>query len=277
MFAHGHHHLVYWIPLFAAFIWFGTLFSMIITWKATGEPHYPSQAGSFPEISDVGASYLKPLFVTGGSITAVGFFLSLVFERWLRHSGRLLPNMRRRERVLSSLAILGAFIGGAGLILLTVFDTLRHHALHRAFLLVFILGVALSAIFTVLEYRWISRDFADVRKLRRAYVAKGAIAGVLIVLAVGFGVSLYEGAHRQSDAAYLVGAVLEWTIAFGFTLYLLTFYADLRMSKGVRRGELSRERLMHADGMAQVGRDGVPVGPGELGSGYGGEPAMRHA
>lgn len=61
--------------------------------------------------------------------------------------------MRRRERVLSALAILGAGVGGVGLVLLTVFDTLRHHALHRVFLLVFILGVALSAIFTVLEVR----------------------------------------------------------------------------------------------------------------------------
>ena len=39
-------------------------------------------------------------------------------------------------------------------------------------------------------------------------------------------------------------AVLEWTIAFGFTFYLLTFFFDLRMSKGVSRGELSRERLL---------------------------------
>lgn len=126
---------------------------MIVTWKALGEPHYASQAGSFPEISDIGASFLKPLFITGASITAVGFFLSLVFERWFRHTGRLLPNMRKRERVLSSLAILGAFIGGCGLILLTIFDTLRHHTLHHVFLLVFILGVALSAVFSVLEVR----------------------------------------------------------------------------------------------------------------------------
>lgn len=63
--------------------------------------------------------------------------------------------MRRRERALSSLAILGSFIGGCGLILLTIFDTRRHHSLHMTFLLVFILGVALSAIFTVLEVRLI--------------------------------------------------------------------------------------------------------------------------
>ena len=39
-------------------------------------------------------------------------------------------------------------------------------------------------------------------------------------------------------------AVVEWTIAFGFTFYLLTFFWDLRMSKGVHRGELSRQRLL---------------------------------
>lgn len=33
-------------------------------------------------------------------------------------------------------------------------------------------------------------------------------------------------------------AVLEWVIAFGFTLYLLTFYYDLRLSKNVEKGEL---------------------------------------
>ena len=64
---------------------------------------------------------------------------------------RLIPNMRRRERVFSSLAILGSFFGGAGLILLSGFDTKRYTTLHRLFLLIFILGVGLSAIFTVIE------------------------------------------------------------------------------------------------------------------------------
>lgn len=66
----------------------GTLLAMIITWKAQGEPHYVSQDSNMPYISDIGADILKPLFVTGACITAVCFFLSLVIERWLRHSGR---------------------------------------------------------------------------------------------------------------------------------------------------------------------------------------------
>ena len=51
------------------------------------------------------------------------------------------------------LAILGSFIGGCGLILLSIFDTKRFTSLHRVFLLVFIVGVGLSAIFTVIEVR----------------------------------------------------------------------------------------------------------------------------
>lgn len=37
--------------------------------------------------------------------------------------------------------------------------------------------------------------------------------------------------------------VLEWLISFGFTFYLLTFLYDLRMAKGVSKGELSKEAV----------------------------------
>jgi hypothetical protein len=59
--------------------------------------------------------------------------------------------MRRRETVLGIWAMLGSFIGGLGLILLSIFDTKRFSSVHRAFLLVFMIGVALSAIFTIME------------------------------------------------------------------------------------------------------------------------------
>lgn len=85
-------------------------------------------------ISDIGAANLKPLFITICSVTAIMFVLSLVLERWYRHSGRLLPNMYRREKTFAILSILGATMGGVSLILLSVFDTARHKKVHRAFL-----------------------------------------------------------------------------------------------------------------------------------------------
>ncbi|OAX32939.1 hypothetical protein K503DRAFT_566667 [Rhizopogon vinicolor AM-OR11-026] len=223
------HRLFVLVPLFTAFIWFATLLAMFLTWLISGRPKYVSQQGKVAYISDVGASFLKPLFAVGCCITGVGFFLSLVLERLLRHRGRLVPSMRRRERVLEVLAIIGAFIGMWGLILLSGFDTKHHTTLHRLFLLMFATGVILSVIFTVLEYYWLAQDYTDIYRLRRAYLAKAIIGGILIVLAIAFGITLYYASN--------VGGVIEWIIGFGYTFYLLTFAYDLRMTKFTLRKE----------------------------------------
>lgn len=89
---------------------------------------------SFRYISDIGASYLKPLFVVGSVITGLGFFLTILAERILRERGRLLPNFRRRGAVLGVISCIFALIAAAGLSLLAGFDTLRHSSLHRLFL-----------------------------------------------------------------------------------------------------------------------------------------------
>ncbi|KAG8991747.1 hypothetical protein FRB93_002593 [Tulasnella sp. JGI-2019a] len=150
---HRHHWAYVWIPLLTSFMWFSTVLALLITWLAQGRPHYVSMSDgqTIAYISDVAADILKPLFIVGCVFTAVGFFLSLFIERWLRHSGRLLPEHQKRERVMSALACFGAALGGCGLILLSIFDTKRHPSIHRLFLLIFVLGVALSAIFTVIE------------------------------------------------------------------------------------------------------------------------------
>ncbi|KAI0031210.1 Frag1/DRAM/Sfk1 [Vararia minispora EC-137] len=232
IFSHPHHHWAYvWIPVFGSFVWFGMLLAMIITWAAQGGGRYAWQDSSVPYISDIGASFLQPLFIAGCSVTSASFILSLSIERLLRHHGRLHAHLRKRERAFASLSILGAVVGGAGLILLSIFDDKNHRSAHDAFLLVFIVGVALSAIFTVVEFRWISHNYIYVRQVRIAYVAKGTIAGILIILAIAYAIAF----SLQPDA----GAVLEWVIAFGYTLYLLTFAYDLRLSKGVHKYELS--------------------------------------
>lgn len=82
--------------------------------------------------------------------------VSLPFSRFItvpRSTPRLMPNMRTRERVFGTLAVLSSLVGGAALILLAVFDTKRYVTLHRLFLLIFMLGVVLSALFTIVEVR----------------------------------------------------------------------------------------------------------------------------
>ncbi|KAI6125084.1 Frag1/DRAM/Sfk1 [Pisolithus croceorrhizus] len=239
-----HHRFFVAVPAFVAFLWFGSLLAMLLTWLISGRPKYVSQEGSIAYISDVGASFLKPLFVVACCITGVGFLLSLVLERLLRHRGRLAPEMRRREHVFGVLSVIGAFIAMLGLALLSGFDTQHYASLHRVFLLVFMIGVALSAIFTVAEYRWIAQDYQHMRKLRRAYIAKATIAGILVALAIAFAVTLFYAPN--------VGAVIEWTIAFGFTLYLLTFCYDLRMTKDTRQFPTVEKEAANSQG----GQDG---------------------
>ncbi|KAG2133313.1 Frag1/DRAM/Sfk1 family-domain-containing protein [Suillus clintonianus] len=217
------HRLFVCVPLFTAFFWFATLLAMLLTWIISGRPQYVSQEGQVAYISDIGASFLKPLFVVSCCITGIGFMLSLMFERLLRHRGRLHPSMRKRERVFEILAILGSFIGMWGLIFLSGFDTKHYSTAHRFFLLIFALGVILSVIFTVLEYSWLAHNHPDVTKLRRAYLVKAVIGSILIVLAIAFGITLYYAPN--------VGGVIEWIIGFGYTFYLLTFAYDLRMAK----------------------------------------------
>ena len=61
--------------------------------------------------------------------------------------------MRKREKTFSILAILSSIVAGCGLILLSIFDTKRYTTLHRLFLLIFMVGVWLTAIFSVVEVR----------------------------------------------------------------------------------------------------------------------------
>ena len=55
--------------------------------------------------------------------------------------------------MLSILAIVCAVAGTVGLILLSIFDTLRHPSLHNAFLALFIVGYVFTAVFLCAEFQ----------------------------------------------------------------------------------------------------------------------------
>jgi hypothetical protein len=65
------------------------------------------------------------------------------------------------------------------------------------------------------------------------------------------GLSLFHLANAYTFTDEPMTAVLEWVIAFGFTFYLLTFFYDLRLSKGVADGELTREKLREHPSLAR--------------------------
>jgi hypothetical protein len=131
------------------------LIAMLVVWCAEGRPHYASMSDmqTIAYISDIGAQGLKPLFIAGCSVMSVFLDLAFLSGRWLRHRGRLVGSQTTVERVRTILSMVFALIGTVGVILLSIFDTLRHPRLHDIFLLLFIVGFVVSAIFMCWEYQ----------------------------------------------------------------------------------------------------------------------------
>jgi len=212
----------YWIiPIFSSLVWLAMLLAMLITWVTEGSPHYPSMDPSqhIAYISDVGAERLKPLFIAMSAVTIVTFDLAFIFERWLRHTGRLVHNTSLTQKLLSLLSILAAIAGGAGLILLSIFDTLRHPKLHDRFLVLFIAGYIVSAIFICAEYQRLGIHFREHSILRYSFWIKLCFILIEIAMAIAFGVC-------QNQGKYNAAAVLEWVIALIYFFYVLSFFID---------------------------------------------------
>ncbi|KAK4679644.1 hypothetical protein QC764_205950 [Podospora pseudoanserina] len=214
----------YLYPILAGLIWLATLLALLIHWLVppVSRAHYPSMAASqqIAYISDVGASTLKPLFITGCVLTTVFLDISFAADYYLRHKGRLVPNQTRTETVLAFLTIGFAIIGTVGLILLSVFDTARYPKLHNIFLLLFIGGYVLSAIFICWEYQRLGQHYKHHHQLSTSFWIKLTFVILEILLAIAF-VSCTFTQH------YNAGAVLEWVIAFIFSAYVFSFVVDL--------------------------------------------------
>ncbi|KAL1595890.1 hypothetical protein SLS60_009580 [Paraconiothyrium brasiliense] len=139
--------------------------------------------------------------------------------RWLRHTGKLAPNTSIWQKLYSIISIIASIAGAAGLILLSIFDTLRHPHLHDGFLVLFLAGYIISAIFICWEYQRLGIHFREQSILRYSFWIKLTFILVEVALAIAFGVT-------QNQKKWNAAAVLEWTIAFIFFFYVLSFFID---------------------------------------------------
>ncbi|KAF2684953.1 hypothetical protein K458DRAFT_244307, partial [Lentithecium fluviatile CBS 122367] len=214
--------LSYWVvPIFSALVWLAMLIAMLVTWSVQGMPKYSSmsEGQTIAYISDVGAQGLEPLFIAMSTVTVVSFDIAFVLERWLRHTGKLAPNTSIWQKIYSGISIVAAIAGGVGLILLTIFDCVNHNRLHNIFLAIFIIGYIVSAIFICWEYQRLGIHFREHSVLRTSFWIKLAFILIEVGLAIGFGVSSRQGKYNTA-------AILEWTIAFIYFFYVLSFFID---------------------------------------------------
>ncbi|PLN84646.1 hypothetical protein BDW42DRAFT_162402 [Aspergillus taichungensis] len=97
------------LPLFPALagsVWFLTLASLLLTWIARGMPQYPGQSNPHVAfISDIASFELKPLFLIGTSMTAVGFLMTVAAVHVVYYEpGFALARARARARASPALA-----------------------------------------------------------------------------------------------------------------------------------------------------------------------------
>lgn len=132
------------------------LLGLLIHWTSTGKPHYASMAFNqdIAYISNIGAESLKPLFIAGSCVTTIFLDLAFISDFFLRNRGRL-AELTGRGRIFSILSLVFAAIGTAGLVLLSIFDTLRYPKLHNIFLSLFIGGYVISAGYICWEYHFL--------------------------------------------------------------------------------------------------------------------------
>ncbi|KHN95392.1 Frag1/DRAM/Sfk1 [Metarhizium album ARSEF 1941] len=253
----------YWLlPVVSSLVWLGMLLGMLLHWIVdTHRRIYPTmdRGGTIAYISDIGAQQLKPLFIAGSAVTVVLLDLAFFAERWLRHRGRLVRNQSSGERALVWLSILFAIVGAAGLILLSIFDTWRHPRAHDVFLLLFIGGYWLSAVFICWEYQRLGIKNRQHRILRSSFWIKLAFIMVELVLAIVFVSTTFT--HNNN-----VAAVFEWAVAFIFTFYVASFIIDLKPAIHTKSHAARFEKTHHledalpANGHSAVNGDGFVAG-----------------
>ncbi|OCF32767.1 hypothetical protein I317_03728 [Kwoniella heveanensis CBS 569] len=261
------------LPIAAALIWLGGILALLLLWVVAGKPRYQSDEASVVFISDVGATH-QTLFIVICSCVAGFYILSLFAERWLRHVDRLPTDLRRREKVFDWLAIFFCVVGSAGLVLLSCFNAFDHSTVHWIMTLVFIVGVALSAIFQSAEIWSLHKDHPDRKSLRRNSILKLIVVGVAVACAICFGAtySVCSGnstptkghSAEQCNRITSVAGAFEWTVAFILTFYFLTIAADLwpagkSSPRYMRR--LAKWQERHSEGHDFTGRGAFDAYP----------------
>jgi len=249
-------------PIFATAVWFATLLGLLLWWVATDDAKaYQRDEATVVFISDSGAAH-KWFFILGTGLTLAGFTMTLLFERWLRHVDRIPGTVRSRERTFDILAIVFGIAGSVALLLLSIFDAFNHSTIHWSLTVVFIVCIALCAIFQTAEIFALKKDHPDRKHLKRNAIIKIAVVTLAVILAICFG-GTYAACSGNGGPAYgsrcniitSVAAALEWTIAMLYDLFLATFILDLwpaakTSPRHLRRHErhIREKGLLHESG-----------------------------
>lgn len=194
------------VPIVAFLPWYGMLISMLIVWGVQGRPIYWfSNIGQRPAfISDIGATSLKPLFISCAGWQGLGYLVTVALE-FVQRSGRF-PGFRRKpartEQLIDSTAEEGGllreqyerailakqylmppwytvhernfifasfvfgFLGELALLMCSIFSTSTHHNVHMSMVVLFVILMCASIIGLTIEYFSMGYHYAQIHPKR---------------------------------------------------------------------------------------------------------------
>lgn len=182
------------VPWIAFIPWYGMLIAMLICWASQGHPIYWfMRSEQFPVyISDIGATNLRPLFISCAGWQGLGYVITVALEFFQRsgylpfqlkkkdpsisdstsyaeklHSGKYLmpPYYTKDERNLIFAAFVLGSIGELAILFCSIFSTALYHRVHIAMVSVFVVFMFLSTCCLIAEYFLMGRHYASVHPL----------------------------------------------------------------------------------------------------------------
>ncbi|CAN3356514.1 protein Sfk1p [Diutina catenulata] len=234
-----HFQVIHWylVPLVALVVWWGMLIAMLACWGAQGHPIYSfmDERQNPVYLSDIGATNLKPLFISCAGFQAIFFVGTLLMEYILRRKNKLQPWVSSKQPKFAIVSIVCAIIGQLGILFVSIFDTKNFHNVHLAMVGVFIAFIFFSCLFNFFnsfifgnEPTRLHPDHEKVifGKSRWAnlymvsFWCKLVWLVIAIVLAACFGYYMKHGRDSLS-------AKFEWCICFWYGFLLVAWSIDL--------------------------------------------------
>ncbi|CCD23722.1 Frag1/DRAM/Sfk1 family protein NDAI_0C00610 [Naumovozyma dairenensis CBS 421] len=238
------------LPWIAFIPWYGMLITMLICWAAQGHPIYWfMHSEQFPVyISDIGATNLRPLFISCAGWQGLGYVITVMCEFVQRYGFKnwygMQPWFTKDERNLIWAALILGAIGELGLLFLSIFSTARYHDAHTAMVVVFCIFMLLSIICLTTQYFIMGRHYAllhpknyqnrdyntkTIHELKwwqwdgvvwNKFVISGYAKTVWMVLAIVFAICFGAIDNDSTSASF------EWLLAFWFGVIFMIISVD---------------------------------------------------
>ena len=232
MFKLSHRLTLMLAPSIASSNWLTTLLILLIIWLVNGRPKYKPGSADVTFISNIGAVY-DWIFITGATITAVFFVISLV-QFIVRHRSRInarsVPGRPFKGRIWADIVAL--IVGTAGvtcLVLLTIFDSIKHENLHWILTLAFSFLTIICAIFNLVgvsAFRHSGKAIKASFTLKLVFILFGTI---ILGTMIGFIYSCSDVngvLTQQCNTFTSIAAILEWILAFLLYIFMSTWVLD---------------------------------------------------